>query len=395
MKPEMSVFKKSFPLTFTSFVNKSCQIGMSLLPMILVDRRVGTLQSSLLMGVVKGSTLAGPWASGRACDRWGMKAVLLAAFALSALGLSGMAFSHWIPLLALSAIVAQLGDSAFSPPARILLTRLVSPSERQESIGWLRTANNLGQIFSYTLGALLSGLGIPLLVFMDGLSSLFAFCLGFKILPRSQNKKNAQAEATPKENPTAQVTDRQKRLLWLATLLITGFSFIYELYMTGSAALFRMHFGAAGLRVFSIAMVVNTVLCTIFAVIASRFLKNPNFCLPVGLILTALGAAVATEFHEHLYAILGGMFILTVGEILYGALGQYVLIQMAPAGARQGAFYGTSVMIQASGKIFGSALAFPLVVKGVHPGFSFLFSALPFLGIWWVIRKDLTRVMAS
>ena len=383
-----SAFQYSFPLTLTSFVNKACQTGLALLPMILIDEQIDVFRSSLLLGAVKTLAVVGPWISGRACNAWKSKTVLLTSFVLSAIGLAGMAESHEFILLAFSAAIAQLGDAFFSPSARLLLIQLVKPSDRQEAVGWLRTANCLGQIFSYLVAAFFAALGLSFLILTDAASSLAAFIIGTRVIP--SDGKESQA-STSREN----TVDSQPSswFAWRAVLLVTGFSFLYELYIAGAAALFRQDLGVKGLTIFSSAMALNTFISLLLAVWASRVMRDPNVYLPVGLLLTGIGAALSLEFHAHIVAIFVGIGIFSLGGMCYGALGQYLLMCVAPAGERQGSFYGTSAMVQASGKVLSGFLAFPLVVRSEHPGLWLVLGTAPFLILWGSIRKGLKDII--
>ena len=65
----MSTFRRSLPLITTSFINKTGTIGLSLVPMILVERHLSAGQSSLVMTLIKASTLGGTLLGGLSSDR--------------------------------------------------------------------------------------------------------------------------------------------------------------------------------------------------------------------------------------------------------------------------------------------------------------------------------------
>ena len=122
-------------------------------------------------------------------------------------------------------------------------------------------------------------------------------------------------------------------------------------------------------------MVLNTVLCSIFAVFAARSIRNPNVVFPLGIILVASGAAIVTAGLDSKWIIFIGVSVFSFGEIIFTALAQFVLIRTTPASEDQGSLYGLSLVVQSMGRILGAALAFPLVVHGSHPVTFILLSA--------------------
>ena len=80
-------------------------------------------------------------------------------------------------------------------------------------------------------------------------------------------------KSTPEQPAAAEgAIDGSTRQQWTDFLLVTvavgGFNFIYELYMIGIAGKCEIVFGHQGLRIFSQALVLNCVLCSVFAVVA-------------------------------------------------------------------------------------------------------------------------------
>lgn len=388
----MQAFRASLPLTGTSFVNKVGTIGLSLLPVLLVEREVGIGQASLIMGLTKAMALVASFLGGIASDRLGMKKVLLASFGLSAVGLFGMASLKSVILLALFAMLAQLGNNLFHSPARLLLTEMVAKNQVKEAIAWLRTGNNAGQIVSYSIGSVFAALGTSLLIYFDAVTSLLAMLCGLKWLP----------EHKPAVVGAEQGQEGQEKAPWgtfiRCTLIVAGSSLIYEFFVSGAAAKYRIVFGPEGVRIFSLSMVINTVFCALFAVHAAKIFKNPARVLPLGICLEMLGAALALEAarvdvgFSTRALIYGGMFLNTLGEIVFASLSQVVILQALPKTHAQGSVYGFAIMVQMTGRIIGGALAIPMIAYGTRPGLVVLALGLPFLVLALLSATELKKL---
>ncbi|MFL5814950.1 MAG: MFS transporter [Bdellovibrionia bacterium] len=388
----MKAFRASLPLTATSFVNKVGTIGLSLLPVLLVERQVAIGEASLIMGLTKAMALVAAFLGGVASDRLGMKKVLLVSFGFSAVGLFGMASVKSVLLLAAFAMLAQLGNNLFHSPARLLLTEMVEKNQVKEAIAWLRTGNNAGQIVSFSIGSVFASLGTALLIYFDAITSLLAVVCGMKWLP-----EHKPAVVALGVNP-----EEQEGAPWgtfaRCTLIVAGFSLVYEFFLTGAAAKYRIAFGPEGVRIFSLSMVINTVLCALFSVHAARMFKNPARVLPLGLFLQMLGAAVALEAagSESGFAtramIYGGMFLTTLGEIVFGSLSQVVILQTLPKTRAQGSVYGFSMMVQMTGRIIGGTLAIPMIAYGTGSGLVVLALGVPFLGLALFSSTELRKL---
>jgi hypothetical protein len=284
-------------------------------------------------------------------------------------------------LLAIFAMLAQLGNNLFHSPARLLLTEMVAKNQVKEAIAWLRTGNNAGQIVSFSIGSVFASLGTALLIYFDAMTSLLAVICGMKWLP--EHKPAAVAQGQTQEG--------QEGALWgtfaRCTLIVAGFSLIYEFFLTGAAAKYRIVFGPEGVRIFSLSMVINTVFCALLSVHAARMFKNPARVLPLGMLMQMLGAAIALEAANGgagvatRSMIYGGMFLTTLGEIVFGSLSQVAILQALPKTRAQGSVYGFSMMVQMIGRIIGGTLAIPMIAYGTGSGLVVLALGVPFLGL--------------
>jgi MFS family permease len=141
-------------------VNKIGSIGLSLIPVLLVQKHIHDKDASVTLSAIRFMLIFGTLTSGFLTDRFGTRKVILASFLLSALGLGLLPFAGAVALIAVYGMLAQFGDGLLRVPLRALLGETVEVQHQQEALGWLRVAMNFGQVFSFAIGMLSSGIGL-------------------------------------------------------------------------------------------------------------------------------------------------------------------------------------------------------------------------------------------
>lgn len=374
-------------------------LGLSLLPILIVDHGLKGFWPPLVMGLTKGALFVGVLLGGILSDRMGAKGSVTLSFLLEGTGLLALLlvphWGGWASALALGglALVAQLGNAMTPSSSRILLFSLVGTTQdRREAQGWLRTANNLGVVFSSGLGWILTSLGITGIFLIDATTSYLAAILLWTVL----SAKRLRATAPPLEVAARGVAERPD--WWVPALKVAGMvgltSLAYQIVETALAVRFRLEYGELGVSRFSAALLINASLCAVFGVIANRHIQRIDraFALGFTLTLAALGLVAWTPAHvELLYPII---FLLTLGEIFFYALAQFALMSLVPAGPRSGARYGRLLMLQTGAKWVGGAVAFPLVVE--RNGAGWLAAGIGLLGAWvWGMARDPLRKLEA
>jgi MFS family permease len=378
----MTAFRSGFPITLTSFVNRTGSIGLSLLPMILIDLHTDSARAALVMGTVKAALVVGSLLGGWASDRFDVRLVYLVSFGLPAIGLGVMPLTHYVWVIAFGAILAQLGNTFYNPTARLLILRLIKASEQQEALGWLRTGNNAGLVVSSLIGMCLASLGTGVLILFDSFTSFVALLLGRKLIPQIDVDKHEPA--TPSDSSPSS----EWRLFLSLCSLLCIFGFIYELFMVGISAKLRIIFGAEGLRIFSAILAANTILCTLLSVPASKYIRRADIALPAGLILLLTGAAIGLYHPERLLFVFIGLLLLTVGEIVFNSLSLFLLMKFTPQGRRQGTLFGSASTLISIARMVAASLAFPLVVYGQNPALVFLIGIIPLLLLLLKLKRS-------
>jgi MFS family permease len=382
----VSTFKRALPVTLTSFINKSGSIGLSIVPILLVERRISPDASAWVVGAIRVAGLAGVMVGGWCCDRLGLRATVLLSFVVSGLGLLALPVLDQAIWLAALACLAQLGTSLYYASARMLITQIVLPHERREAIAWQRTANNFAQVFSFSLGAALSRFGTTVLILFDAFTSFVATGVGAKLLPRPPAPSHDAFAPPPASTPKARLDFYQ------CALIIASFSFLYDFFEVGAAARCKVLFGAEGLAVYSELMIINTVLCAGLSVLAAKRFESPAKALPLGMLLLVGGLLLTFSGQSGRMAFFAGSFVMTLGEITFNSLAALVLIELTPTGRRPGATYSTGLFVQWLGRIAGGALAFPLLVGSSHPFAYAALASAPAVAVCWLSRPLLRRM---
>ncbi len=345
--------------------------------MLLVEGHYSTAQSSLAMTCVKATTVVGTLLSGWAGDTLGLRFTLLSSFFFSALGFLFLPFHLGLIVLIASGMVAQFGNTATNGTIRLLLVKVVDRKNQKVALGWMRTMNNLGQILSYGLGATAAAIGLKLLIWFDGLTSFLALIVGAKIAPNEKKESLAvdisappnESESTPK-NAHINESAPRSRGWWPfigSTLLLAGWSFMYEFYMSGIAGKVKVIWPSDGLRIFSSLMVLNVMICALLAVKAAQFLKNVVKGMVAAAIFTAAGLLIGIYFTDSVPMLFVAAFGMTLGEVVYGVFGQFLLIRLVPASNRPNTLYSVAILVANLGRMAAAGLAFPLIIRASTP----------------------------
>jgi predicted MFS family arabinose efflux permease len=379
-----NAFRSGLPIVATAFVNRAGAIGLNLLPILLVERQIAAADASLVLGVAKTVILVSSLLGGILSDRWGVRWVFLLAMGMQALGLALVPFMEQLALIALMAAIAQLGNTMFGSTSRLMIRQFVATGQQQEALAWLRTGNNMGQIISFSLGAILASFGTTLLFLFDAFTSMLAFVFGLKWLPGGVRAAETREDSTER-------AQRSWRVFIIYGIFVAGYSFLYDLFMIGAAGRLELAFPEQGLRLFSLVMVVNTIVCTLLSVPLSRRVSSARRVLPAGFVLSSVGAALMFADIESRPLLFIGVLLLSIGELLYSTLAQFVLLLINPARSGEGTSYGAVTTLQAVGRILAAATAFPLIVHGQYAMEAFLLLPLPFLLLFASIHKQLPR----
>jgi len=352
----------AWPLVLTSFINKSGTIGLSLLPMLLIEKNLSVAESSLIMGAVKASLFIGHIMGGVGSDRIGLRFTVNTSFFICGLGLVLLPFADSAWLILVCGVFAQAGTAMFTSASRILLSELVAKTSFQSALAWLRSANNLAQVISSLVASLFASMGLKFLFLFDATTSFIALIFGAKWMPSSQTHKKETNQ--PKlfsilKDPNFWKLSQTKRYFLIIGML-SFFFIIYDLAYLGVSAKCKILWGNDGIRYFTYFNLINTTFCGLLAIPATRIFQDVRKAFPLGFILVAAGGALALNT-ESLWQILIGGFLFSLGELVFSTLSQFTMIEETPPYAK-GTFYGFSLVLQSAGRVVGSAMIFPFVI---------------------------------
>lgn len=361
--------RSSLPLLIGMFITKCVAIGLSLIPILIVDLHLDKDTSALSLTMVRGAMLAGPIIGGYLIDLITPRRALFIGMAGSALGMLGLSMASNSLMVVGFGALAQLCQMIVMSTARYLLVTLCKPEHHVEALGWFRTVNNGAQIFSYSLGWGLGHFGLPALFLMDAVTSFIALGVSIRLIPL-ENAGVGAREATPAftNNKPVAVSNTP---LWKISFLIASYGFLSELFYSALPAKLRLLYGADGVSIFSKLMLVNVILCALLTIVFSKYAsKHSNGArrtLLIGLLFVFIGGSVCILMTEHRYFLFFGFLVITLGELLFQSLAQFVVMRLVPDGKKSGSTYGLSVAIHGGGRLLGASMAFPFFIYGGHP----------------------------
>jgi MFS family permease len=356
-----------WPLLLVTLVNKMASLALSLLPALLVEREVGVGAAALAMGVSRAASIGGTLLSGLLADRFGLKPTLVGSLILAGAGGAAMILDGPLLLLVAGASLAQTGMGMFPMATRLLLVSMVPVEHQRVGLAWQRTTANGGLILAFTMGALL-GEHVGLLLALDAGSSLLAAALAWGLVPatRHEGKGRIRAEGSAGWGI----------FLW-ATLLVGWWNLTYEAYLTATAAQLRLALGPDGVSWYSTVMILNVVGCTALGLLVARWIDEPRWSIPAGMLLLLLGAAVGVARPDLVWQVAAGMALATAGELVFTATSQFVWMTLVPASPRQATVFSAAMTFTFLLRATGAALAFPLVVDAPAPALSMLLLGAP------------------
>ncbi len=367
-------------LVVASFVNKCGNMGLQLLPMLLIEKQFNVATSSFIMGASKSVGPIASFFSGNIIIFLGTKFVLLASFILSAIVMGLLPFINSSFLIGVLAVAANLATNLFNPVARDLVKQASSPQDLKKQLAWLRTASNLGQVVSSAITIFTGKLGLIIFFMFDAITSVFAFIIAKLTihLPALSLKNEAEEKSAP-----SFIT----RGYYTYTLLLAIYYFVYELGFLSFSAMAKTNFGDRGISAFGVAMIINTFLCGTLAVPAARYLNSAKIWIPVGFILTVLGPLLFTLLPKTILLLAVCAFLITMGEILMAVFSQTLLLQNC--GGKMGQIhYGRGLTIIKMGNLLAGIILFPVVVYGHTPWSPFFLSVFIFFAILFFIPRS-------
>ena len=368
----MDVLRLIGPLLAVSFAFKMGDIGMGFVPMLLVDHNVPPDVASWILGSAKGCVIIGILGGGWIVDRIGPRRTLVASFAMIAVAFSILPFMTTAVGIGAATMAEQLAQGMITGPLRLLVVISVPSDRQQQGIAWARMNNNLAVGTGYLVGSIIGTAGLGWIFGFDAACAVVACLLGAKFLPAllpvvvRPSVAEVPELAAPAQQADTSAQTRSAGPFVVMCMIVLAFCFFYELGLTSSSALAKVAFGSEGVVVYSRVMLINTALCTLLALAAARLIRKPVSALSVGIALVAAALIALSLGHTTQVGFWLFAFLITAGEIVFTSLSTVVLVRLIPSDQHRSLLHSVGQVMNALGKMIGSAAAFPLMVHGSY-----------------------------
>ncbi|WP_339303580.1 MFS transporter [Paenibacillus sp. FSL R5-0519] len=341
---------------FTDLTQKSIIPFMA----IYLSVQIGAGVAGLLLTVnIAASMIVGLWA-GYWSDRMGRKKLMVIAQTLQVVALLCLAIvnSPWmdsIIVTCLMFLLSNLSSGITVPIANAMIVDVSSEHERHYVYGLQYWTTNV----AVTFGALLGGLFFEsfrfLLFSLVCLESMVTlFILVFMIRETIEKRAINHGDQSNHSGPSTRILesdapfqrnilktyravfqDKRFMVFFTATVLAVSLEFQLDKYI---AVRLKSEFTAqlfgsdiSGLRMFSLIMIINTVLVALVAIPFSRWMGRfqSRAIMAVGMCLYTAGFAVLA-FSNWAWLLISSAILLTIGELMYAPVRQVMLAGMIP-----------------------------------------------------------------
>lgn len=373
---------------FTDLTQKSIIPFMA----IYLSVQIGAGVAGLLLTVnIAASMIVGLWA-GYWSDQMGRKKLMVIAQTLQVVALLCLAIANspWmdsIIVTCLMFLLSSLSSGITVPIANAMIVDVSSEHERHYVYGLQYWTTNV----AVTFGALLGGLFFESfrfllfsLVCLESMVTLFILVFMIRetmekrVLNHGDQSNHSGPSTTPLESDApiqrnilktywAVFQDKRFMVFFTATVLAVSLEFQLDKYI---AVRLKSEFTAqlfgsdiSGLRMFSLIMIINTVLVALVAIPFSRWMGRfqSRAIMSVGMCLYTAGFAVLA-FSNWAWLLISSAILLTIGELMYAPVRQVMLAGMMPDSDRaaymaaDGLSYNVAALLGSIGLTIGAFL---------------------------------------
>jgi MFS family permease len=354
-----------------TIVNRLGQFVEPFLALYLVRGRDLSLTTAgaLITCFGAGSFVSQPL-GGWLADRVGRRATMVGGLLATAasMGLLGAARPLW--LIAPSALLVGVAIDIYRPAASAAVADLVDPQDRPRAFAIIYWAINLGVSFSGVLGGVLAAHGWWILFVLDAATSVLFAILVARGVPESRPER-----LTSEPGGYGPVL-RDRLAVALALMTLVGATVYLQAYVALPLAMTQDHLSPAS---YGIAYAVNPIAIIAIQPFTLRWLIRlpPAQVYAWSILVTGIGFGL-TGFAHSTIAYGATVFVWTMGEIAFNAIGPTIINTIAPESMRGRyngliglAFGGASMFAPLAGTwaldkgrgvVFGGCLAVNIVV---------------------------------
>jgi MFS family permease len=327
-----------------TIVNRMGQFVEPFLALYLVQSRgvsvttAGLVLASFGLGAFVSQPLGG-WLA----DRVGRRSTLVSSLVGSAAGLALLGFARPLALIAVAAFLDGVVVDLYRPAISAMVADLVEPADRPRAYALLYWAINLGVSFSGLLGGVLALHGWWLLFTLDAVT-----CQVFAVLI-ARGVPETRPEPDPDDGGGYGPALRDRLLLALTALTLAGAVVYMQAFVT-----LPLSMRADGLSPadYGVAYAVNPIVVICIQPLTLRVLvalpRTRVYAASIAILGLGFGLTV---FAHELWAYAATVFVWTLGEIAFNAVGPSIVADIAPERLRGryngliGLAYGASVFI--------------------------------------------------
>ncbi|WP_458125728.1 MDR family MFS transporter [Paenibacillus sp. Z3-2] len=362
---------------FTDLTQKSIIPFMA----IYLSIQIGAGLAGLLLTVnIVASMIIGLWA-GYWSDRIGRKKLMVLAQSLQVVALLGLAIANspWmdsIIVTCLMFLLSSLSSGITVPIANAMIVDVSSEHERHYVYGLQYWTTNV----AVTFGALMGGLFFEsfrfLLFSLVCIESMITLFILVFMIRETMDKRQTESSTALSKQPIKRnimntyktvLQDKRFMIFFTATVLAVSLEFQLDKYIAVrlksefTSQLFGLDL--SGLHMFSLIMVINTVLVALLAIPFSRWMGRFQFrsIMTVGMCLYTAGFAVLA-FSNWAWLLISSAILLTIGELMYAPVRQVMLAGMIPDADRaaymaaDGLSYNVAALLGSLGLTIGAFL---------------------------------------
>ncbi len=294
-------------------------------------------EAGLLAGAFGIGSLAGSWLGGKLTDRIGANPVITGSLFLGGLLIISLQFAtEFASLYALILTMALFGE-AYRPAMTAAVADYVPPAKTGRTMAFIRLAINLGMTASPAIGGFVAaGLGYKYLFWIDGLTCIAAAFLFWAISRNWEKKqftKESVAAAALEKSASLPAHKNGLYLQFLLATFLLGFCFIQ--WFQAVPVFIKTEWGFDE-RYIGMIIAGSCVLVILIEMPLIDALEKANKIKPavlLGLILMGL-SFVPFLFPKALWLCFLGMFLLTIGEIIFLPFNTSIPLNMSPKGRR-------------------------------------------------------------
>jgi MFS family permease len=306
-------------------------------------------------------------------DRYGRRATMVGGLVGTAVAMGLLAVSRPLPLIAATAFLTGVATDVYRPASSAAVADLIPPKDRTRAFALIYWAVNLGVSVSGVLGGVLALHGWWILFTLDA-----ATCLVFAVLV-ARGVPETRPERVAGESGGFGPVLRDRLAVALAAMTLVGGVVYLQAYIALPLAMTRDGLSPAA---YGVAYAVNPVTVLAVQPLTLRWLSTrpPARVYAASTVVLGVGFGL-TYFAHSLLAYAATVFVWTLGEVAFNAVGPTIINTIAPESLRGryngliGLAFGGAAMVAplagtwalARGRavVWGGCLAVNLVVAAL------------------------------